>query len=84
MRKFLGVAASALFLLVGQARAQMQPQESPVAVQAKGGSWEYGLLFQGGKGLTEDRDAFQFFMAGAHLGKVLTPEIGKGFFKGNV
>ena len=45
--------------------------------------WEYGVLFQGGKGLTDNRDDFKFFLAGAHLGKVLTPEMGKSMFRGN-
>jgi lipid A 3-O-deacylase len=83
MRKSLGVAAAALSLLGGSARAQIQAQESPVVAAGKTMPWEFGVLFQGGKGLTEDRDAFKFFMAGAHLGKVLTPEIGKGLLKGN-
>jgi hypothetical protein len=45
--------------------------------------WEFGVLAQGGVGLTEDRDSFRFFMAGAHLGKVLTPEWGRGLLKGD-
>ena len=34
-------------------------------------------------GLTDNRDGFHFLMAGAHLGKVLTPEMGQGLTKGN-
>lgn len=44
---------------------------------------EFGALFQGGVGLTEDRSSFRFLLAGAHLGKVLTPELGTGLFRGN-
>ncbi len=59
-------------------------QDGPVRAQAKGTPWEYGVLFQGGKGLTDDRDDFKFFMAGGHAGKVLTPEIGSSLFRGNI
>ena len=45
--------------------------------------WNYGVLFQGGFGLTEDRDGFKFLLAGAHLGKVLTPELGTGPLRGD-
>jgi lipid A 3-O-deacylase len=45
--------------------------------------FEYGLLIQGGKGLTENRDDFKFLMAGVHAGKVLTPTVGKGPLSGN-
>ncbi len=41
-----------------------------------------GRWFQGGVGL-QDRSDFGFAMVGAHLGKVLTPELGTGLFKGN-
>lgn len=62
--------------------AQAAPNESPVGVAAKS-KWEMGAIFQGGKGITDERDDFKFFMAGGHLGRVLTPEIGTGLFKGN-
>jgi hypothetical protein len=42
-----------------------------------------GVLLQGGNGLTDNRGGFHFLMAGGHLGKVLTPEIGHGRLKGN-
>ena len=57
--------------------------ESPVRQEANRAPWEYGVLFQGGVGLTEDRSSFRFLLAGAHLGKVLTPELGPGFLRGN-
>ena len=65
------------------AGAQAMPQESPVQTQAHTRGWEYGALFQGGKGITDDRDDFKFFMAGAHVGKVLTSQIGRGALRGN-
>ncbi len=57
--------------------------ESPARQEANTMPWEYGALFQGGFGLTEDRNSFKFFSAGAHLGKVLTPELGTGPLRGN-
>ena len=41
------------------------------------------VLVQGGSGLTENRDGFKFLMAGVHAGKVLTPDFGKGFLRGD-
>lgn len=51
--------------------------------EANSRPWEFGALFQGGVGLTENRDSYRFLMAGAHLGKVLTPELGGGILRGN-
>lgn len=45
--------------------------------------WEYGALAQGGFGITEQRGDFKFLMAGGHLGRVLTPDIGPGPLRGN-
>ncbi len=45
--------------------------------------FEMGVLVQGGKGLTDNRDGFKFLMAGVHAGKVLTPDFGLGILKGN-
>ncbi len=45
--------------------------------------WELGGLLQSGFGVTEDRGGFKFLMVGAHLGKVLTPELGHSMFKGD-
>jgi lipid A 3-O-deacylase len=53
----------------------------PVGFMA-GGGWEYGVLIQGGTGLV-DRSDFKFLLAGVHLGKVLTPELGHGMLKGD-
>jgi lipid A 3-O-deacylase len=44
---------------------------------------EYGLIVQGGKGITDERDGFKFIMAGIHAGKVLTPNVGPGILHGN-
>lgn len=55
---------------------------SPVREVADTAPWEYGALVQGGVGL-EQRTDFSFLLAGGHLGKVLTPELGTGLFRGN-
>lgn len=57
--------------------------ESPVRAQANRMPLEFGAFFQGGVGVTEQRSSFRFLLAGAHVGKVLTPEIGTGLFRGN-
>ena len=80
---FRTIVACAGLLAAVAAAAQAVPQESPVQAQARAQGWEYGAVFQSGKGITDMRDDFQFFMAGAHLGKVLTPQIGRGALRGN-
>jgi lipid A 3-O-deacylase len=82
MRKqLLGLAAFGVsFVMAGVACAQ---DVAPVQALKNDAKWEYGVLFQGGKGITDERDAFQFYMAGGHLGRVLTPELGKSFLRGN-
>jgi len=65
------------------AMGQAGPPETPVKAAGRHMPWEMGALFQGGKGITDERDGFKFFMAGGHLGKVLTPEMGSGVLQGN-
>jgi hypothetical protein len=55
---------------------------SPVQELSKRQPWEMGVLAQGGVGLTQSRDGFKFLMAGVHLGKVMTPVLGHGYFRG--
>ena len=85
LRQRIGTAAllGALMWSVSSARAQAREAADAVPSLANAQPFEAGALFQGGKGVTEDRDDFTVFLAGAHLGKVLTPEIGKGLFRGN-
>ena len=84
MKRFL-MMSTVVLALAGQqcSDAQAVAAETPVQARANARSWEFGVLFQGGKGVTDMRDDFQFFMAGAHLGKVLTPQIGGGALRGN-
>jgi hypothetical protein len=65
------------------APAISSPEVSQVETLAKSMPWEYGVLVQGGNGLTENRNGFHFLMAGVHAGKVLTPQIGHGRLQGN-
>ncbi len=85
----LGETGSGLFA-EGTSSTPLQAQaitshlaESPVRQRAYTMPWEYGALFQGGIGVTENRGGYQFFLAGVHVGKVLTPEIGTGSLRGN-
>ena len=55
---------------------------SPIAELASATPWEYGALVQGGNGL-QNRTDFRFLMVGGHLGKVLTPQLGRGVLRGN-
>ncbi len=84
MKHFLGSIATGLALAsVYGAHAQAVATEAPVHAEANARAWDMGVLFQGGKGVTDNRDDFRFYMAGVHLGKVLTQEIGKGRLRGN-
>lgn len=78
---------SLLFGVSGVCGAQLAaspvPAKPAVAEVASSSRWEYGALLQGGNGLTEDRDGFHFLMAGGHLGRILTGELGPGWLKGN-
>ncbi len=44
---------------------------------------EYGVFFQGGNGLTDNRGGFHFLAAGVHAGRVLTNNFGHGLFRSN-
>ena len=45
--------------------------------------WDFGVLFQGGKGVTDNRGDFKFAMAGIHAGKTLTAQHGRGPLRGS-
>jgi hypothetical protein len=45
--------------------------------------FEYGVIAQGGFGITEDRGGFKFLMAGVHAGKVLYRHDKPGLLDGN-
>ena len=79
MKKFL----ASLVLLAATASIAGAQSTTPMAQAARTGAWEFGPIVQGGKGVTDQRDDFKFISAGVHLGKVLTPELGKGVLRGN-
>ena len=76
--KTLITALAALLLSCAPATAQ-NPIDSASTRQAS----EFGVLVQGGNGLTDNRDGFHFLSAGVHAGRVLTDNYGSGFFRGN-
>ena len=81
---YRGMGIAALWMGALGAGAQARPAaDGAVPALAKARAWEYGVLFQGGKGVTDDRDDFKFFLAGGHVGKVLTGQIGQGYVRGN-
>ncbi|HEX4308590.1 MAG TPA: acyloxyacyl hydrolase [Acidobacteriaceae bacterium] len=55
--------------------------DHPAAAALAQRPWEYGPFFQGGTGVG-DRSDFHFAAAGFRLGKVLTPQFGRGLFRG--
>ena len=75
--RLLMVAAMSL----GTAEAQAGP-ENPLDVSMHR-PLEYGVLVQGGNGVTDHRDGFHFAMAGLHAGKVLTGNMLPGPFRGS-
>jgi hypothetical protein len=76
----MSMAASCL--AIAQAPATTTLADSPVADVSNSTPWEYGALLQGGVGL-EQRTNYSFLLVGGHLGKVLTPQLGTGLFRGN-
>ena len=76
----LGLILSTSFL---SAQTSIQPDTSPFSPTNGRLPWNIGAIFQGGKGVTDDRDDFKFLMAGIHAGKVLTRNVGPGILHGN-
>jgi hypothetical protein len=82
------VVAIVLALLpgVGAAQSSLNIQSLPVKTNPMQWAlrpWDFGVLAQGGFGVTEDRGDFKFFMAGVHAGKVMTANHGRGMLRGN-
>ena len=75
-----------LVLAAGVAPAQSTPTMALVKtnpVQQDAQPWNFGVLTQGGFGVTENRGGFKFFMVGVRGGKVLTGLSGHGMLRGN-
>lgn len=73
---FMFVASLLCGPAVGQAVNALHPSSSHRP-------FEYGVIVQGGNGITDQRNGFHFLMAGVHAGKVLTGVMGPGFLRGN-
>jgi hypothetical protein len=85
----------AAVVLSGVAAAQTGSSSAAAASTGTGGvaianpvrqevrPWDFGVLGQGGVGVTENRGSFRFVWAGVHVGKVLTKTSGHGFLRGN-
>jgi lipid A 3-O-deacylase len=63
--------------------SQPTPTTTPLRPDPEHHPLEYGLIVQGGTGVTDNRDGFKFLMAGVHAGKVLTGNLGPGPLRGN-
>ena len=86
MKRICGSVLLLWMAMSGATKAQTQVASmranSPIAEFANSTPWEYGALGQAGNGL-QDRTGFRFLMVGGHLGKVVTPQLGKGLLRGN-
>lgn len=65
------------------AQAQQRISANPLESASTHQPFEYGILAEGGKGFTDQRDDFKFVMAGVHAGRVLTSNYGPGPLRGN-
>ena len=73
--------ASTLIFLAGSLQAQQQT--NPVDTASLRQPHSYGVVFQGGFGITDNRGGFSFLQAGVHAGRVLTNNYGSGILRGN-
>ena len=71
------------FGLLSVSTLQAQSSSAPVEHLASSTPWNFGVLGQGGFGVTEDRSSFKFLFVGVHAGKVLTSQMGSGWLRGN-
>ncbi|HEV2644933.1 MAG TPA: acyloxyacyl hydrolase [Acidobacteriaceae bacterium] len=93
MRRSIGLVGVVLAVAMGAGLAAAQTSQVingtglPVmpsnAVRDGVTPWNFGVLAQGGVGVTEDRSNFRFFSAGVRAGKVLTATAGSGLLRGN-
>jgi lipid A 3-O-deacylase len=67
-------------LLVGVA-SHSSAQDRPILSK---GSWTMGVWTGGGSGVTGTTADTQLWLTGARLGKVVTSDLGKGFFRGRL
>lgn len=84
VKKIVALTLMAAMACVAQAQSGSTASMvlSPVEQVASHPTWEYGILGQGGTGVTEDRNGFKFAMAGIHVGRVLTHPLLNGKLRG--
>ncbi len=70
----VGFASPSLYCQAPESRSKPDPATLPI---------EAGVIVQGGKGVTDQRDDFKFIMAGFHAGKVLTADHGSSGLRGS-
>lgn len=77
----LVLAAFAFAAVPNFAQSDSSDADAPARAAFAHRPWEYGPFFQGGMGVG-DRSDFTFTAAGFRVGRVLTPPILHGFFRG--
>ena len=77
---FFSVALSLALFASG---LHAQQADNPLDTASARQPLEYGVVFQGGVGVTDNRNGFRFLLAGIHAGRVLTNNFGHGALRGN-
>jgi hypothetical protein len=84
VRSIFSFCAFSLAVFLSSAPALSQAaSSSPSSFTPTHRPLEFGVIAQGGVGITEDRNDFRFFMLGGQAGKVLTSDRGPGLLHGN-
>jgi hypothetical protein len=79
----LSLVLAGVPLMAQQTSANTQGITNPLDSASTHQPTEYGVVFYGGNGLTDNRNGFHFLTGGVHAGRVLTNNIGSGFLRGN-
>jgi lipid A 3-O-deacylase len=84
MRRSLRLSPCLVLLAAfAAAHGQSAQYANPLDAASTHQPFSFGPMLQGGVGVTDDRGGFQFFLAGAHAGRVLTNNAGHGLLRGN-
>jgi hypothetical protein len=81
--KFRVALILAVMLCLPAAAQTASSPANPLDSASSRQPFEYGVVFQGGNGLTDNRNGFHFLQAGVHAGRVLTTNMGSGIIRGN-
>jgi lipid A 3-O-deacylase len=63
--------------------AQTAKYANPLDAASTHQPFSFGPVFEGGNGVTDERNGFHFLWAGVHGGRVLTNNAGPGILRGN-